>query len=141
MEHYRKLERMYDAAPTNTYFKPRLEIHEGEAEIKIEVREDFFHAAGAMHGAIYFKALDDATFFAANSVVLDVFVLTAHFEIDFIRPVFGGEIRAVGKVTKDTGKRIEAQGELFDSDGNLVARGMGFFARSKMPLDGVESYR
>ena len=79
MEHHRKLERMYAAAPINEYFKPRLRIGDGEAEIRIVVRDDFHHSAGAMHGVVYFKALDDSTFFAANSIVEDCFVLTAHF--------------------------------------------------------------
>ena len=134
MEHFRKLERMYAAAPINAYFRPSLTISEGEAEICMEVREDFHHAAGAMHGVIYFKALDDSTFFAANSIVRDVFVLTAHFEIDFLRPVVSGEIRAVARVTQEDDRRIEATGELFDCDGNLVGRGTGSFARSRLPL-------
>ena len=66
-EHYRKLERMYLAAPTNEYFRPAIAVDEGNAKIEIEVRRDFFHAADAVHGAVYFKALDDAAFFAASS--------------------------------------------------------------------------
>lgn len=133
-EHFRKLERMYAAAPINDYFQPALEIREGEAEIRMQVREDFHHAAGAMHGVVYFKALDDSTFFAANSIVQDVFVLTAHFELDFLRPVSSGEVHAIARVTRDTGRRIEATGELFDEAGNLVGRGTGSFARSNVPL-------
>jgi hypothetical protein len=33
------------------------------------VRPDFFHAAHAVHGSVYFKALDDAAFFAVASLV------------------------------------------------------------------------
>lgn len=138
--HYRKLERMYGKAPINDYFEPVLKIGKGTAEIRIQVREDFFHAADAMHGVVYFKALDDATFFAANSIVSDVFVLTAHFELDFLRPVTGGEVRAVAHVTKDGDRRIEATGELFDGEGNLVGRGKGFFARSKIKLTAKVHY-
>jgi uncharacterized protein (TIGR00369 family) len=140
MEHHRKLERMYALAPTNEYFAPRLLVGDGTAEVRITVRPDFHHAAGAMHGTVYFKALDDATYFAANSRVDDVFVLTAKFEIEFLRPVSSGEIRAHAQVTGDDGRRIEAAGELFDEEGRLVGRGKGSFARSKMALDSVESY-
>ena len=31
------------------------------------VRPDFFHAAGAVHGSVYFKLLDDAAYFDALS--------------------------------------------------------------------------
>ncbi len=74
-EHYRKLERMYAAAPVNAYFRPELKVSEGKAEVVIPVRPEFFHAAHAVHGAVYFKALDDASFFAVSSVVTDVFVV------------------------------------------------------------------
>jgi uncharacterized protein (TIGR00369 family) len=134
VEHYRKLERMYAVAPINAYFCPALLVEQGKATIEIEVREDFHHTAGAMHGAVYFKALDDATFFAANSLIDDVFVLTAHFEIEFLRPVVSGTIRAEATVTEQTGRRIHAKGELFDEKGNLVGRGRGEFARSKIRL-------
>lgn len=69
--HHRKLERMYLGAPINRYFRPRIEIGDGRAAVSIPIREEFFHAAHAAHGAIYFKALDDAAFFAANSLVED----------------------------------------------------------------------
>ena len=134
MSHMRKLERMYAHAPCNEYFAPRLTLSEGSAEIRIDVRPDFHHAAGAMHGVIYFKALDDATYFAANSLVDDVFVLTARFEIEFLRPVSTGEVRATARVTEDNGHRIQATGELFDETGKLVGRGTGHFARSQVPL-------
>jgi len=133
-QHHRKLERMYAAAPINDYFAPRLRIERGEAEIQIDVRTDFHHAAGAMHGVVYFKALDDATFFAANSLVEDVFVLTAGFEIQFLKPVIDGTVYARARVTEEEGPRIVAVGELFDSDNRLVGRGTGRFARSKIRL-------
>lgn len=134
MEHYRKLERMYAAAPINEYFAPRLRVEQGAAELQIDVRPDFHHAAGAMHGVVYFKALDDATFFAANSLVKDVFVLTASFEIEFLKPVTTGTIIARAHVTSEEEKRIVAVGELFDSADRLVGRGVGRFARSRLAL-------
>ena len=73
-EHFQKLERMYLGAPINRYFAPRIEISEGQAIVTLPVRDDFHHAAFAVHGAVYFKVLDDAAFFAVNSVVDDVFV-------------------------------------------------------------------
>jgi len=62
---------MYLAAPCNQYSRPKIDIADGTAEIRIAVRPDFFHAARAVHGSVYFKTLDDATFFAASSLVDD----------------------------------------------------------------------
>ena len=58
-DHFRKLERTYLAAPTNQYYKPQVHISEGEAEIVITVDPRFYHAADAVHGSVYFKALDE----------------------------------------------------------------------------------
>ena len=77
---------------------PTMCVDEGYAEVVIPVRQDFFHAAGAAHGAVYFKALDDAAFFAVNSLVNDVFVLTVSFNIYLTRPISQGEMKAVGQV-------------------------------------------
>lgn len=133
-EHFRKLERMYLKIAFNKYFQPTIHIREGEADIVFPVKPEFFHAAHAVHGAVYFKALDDATFFAANSLVEDVFVLTVSFTIYFTRPVSQGEMRARGKVTYASKRLFIAEGEIVDSNGNTISRGSGTFMPSKQPL-------
>lgn len=132
--HYRKLERMYRSAPINRYFRPELSVGEGSAEVVIAVREDFFHAANAIHGSVYFKALDDAAFFAANSLVRDVFVLTASFNIYLTRPVSSGNLRAVGKVVHRSRALILADAELITDDGKSAGRGNGAFMPSRIAL-------
>lgn len=133
-EHYRRLERMYAAAPINRYYEPVLRISEAKAELAIPVKPDFFHAAGAVHGSVYFKALDDAAFFAANSLVLDVFVLTATFNVYLTRPISSGELRATGTVVHRSPNLIVADSVAVDSDGRQVGRGSGTFMRSRIAL-------
>jgi uncharacterized protein (TIGR00369 family) len=132
--HYQRLERMYRSAPINRYFQPELKVGDGTAEIVIAVREDFFHAANAIHGSVYFKALDDAAFFAANSLVSDVFVLTVSFNIYLTRPVSSGTLRAVGKVVHRSKALILADAELTTEDGKSAGRGNGTFMPSKIAL-------
>lgn len=133
-EHHRRLERMYDKAPVNEYFAPKLAVGEGTAEVLIEVKPEFFHAANAVHGSVYFKALDDAAFFAANSVVEDGFVLTATFYIQLLRPISTGKMRAVGKLVQGGSTMLFAESVLYDDTGREIARGQGSFARSKIQL-------
>jgi uncharacterized protein (TIGR00369 family) len=133
-DHYRKLERMYHAAAINHYFRPVLRVGEGEAEVKIEVRPDFFHAAGAIHGSIYFKALDDAAFFAVNSLVPDVFVLTVSYNVYLLRPVSEGTLIAKGRVVHRSRQLFLAEAQLFDDQSRQVARGSGSFMRSTIAL-------
>ena len=139
-DHHRRLERMYLAAPVNRYFEPAIDIGDGTATVRLTVRPDFFHAAGAAHGAVYFKLLDDATFFAAASQVEDVFILTASFTIDFRRPVSEGPMIATGTVTGTEGRRIFASGTIVDGDGNELASGRGVFVRSRTRLSAELGY-
>ena len=130
--HFEILVAMYDSAPINKWFRPQLRIpEEGRAQIEMAVREDFYHAARAIHGAVYFKALDDATFFAVQSLVKDLFVVTSTFQLYFLRPVSEGNLLARGQVVSRSKRLYIAEGVLFDSRGKEVARGSGTF----MPRD------
>ncbi len=140
-EHYRKLESMYLHAPINEYYAPTMHISEGCAEVTIPVRPDLFHAAGAVHGAVYFKLLDDAAFFAANSLVDDVFVLTVSFNVYLTRPVSEGEMKATGRVVHRSRRLLIADAVVVDSTGKEVARGSGTFMRSGIALASVPGYR
>jgi uncharacterized protein (TIGR00369 family) len=140
-EHYRKLEQMYSKAPINDFFQPELRIEEGKATLTMEIRPDFFHAANAVHGSVYFKALDDATFFAAQSLVTDVFVLTVSFTIYFLRPLFEGRVKTVGQVVHQSQRLIVAEGKLLDEEERIAGMGSGTFMRSRVRLSPEIGYR
>jgi uncharacterized protein (TIGR00369 family) len=141
-EHFRRLERMYASAPINEFFAPRLQIVDpGVAELRLTIRPDFYHAAHAAHGAVYFKALDDATFFAANSLVEDVFVLTVSFNLYLTRPVSEGEVIATGRVVSRSKRLYIAEGVLVDARGREIARGSGTFMPSTRTLAADIGYR
>lgn len=140
-EHYRRLERMYHAAPCNEYYQPRLSIERGRTRLVIPVRPDFFHAAGAAHGSLYFKAMDDAAFFAVASLVPDVFVLTASLTTHLLRPVAKGEIVALGRVVQPGKQLFLAEAELFNDKNKLIGRAHGNFTRSAMPLSAEMGYK
>jgi len=140
-DHFRKLERMYLAAPTNQYYRPEIHVGDGTAEVRMAVRPDFFHAARAVHGSVYFKALDDATFFAASSLVHDVFVLTAAFNLVLLRPVSEGILSGTGRVVHRSKRLLIADGVLVDGDGKEIARGTGTFLPSTIRLSDDLGYR
>jgi uncharacterized protein (TIGR00369 family) len=133
--HFEILAAMYDRAPINKWFRPSLRIpEEGRAEIEMTVREDFYHAADAIHGAVYFKALDDATFFAAQSLVTDSFLVTSSFQLYFLRPVSEGRLLARGQVVSRSKRLYVVEGVLLDSRSKEVARGSGTFMPSSIQL-------
>jgi len=125
--HFRKLERMYHQAPITRLYGTRLEVRKGEADVTLPVKEEFFHAAGALHGSAYFRAMDDAAFFAANSVVEDRFVLTVAFNLHLTRPVTGGTLTARGRLVHHSRKLLVADAVLTDERDRQVARGTGTF--------------
>lgn len=140
-EHYRRLERLYRAAPANAYFQPEIHIEDGRAEVRLTVRPDFHHAANAVHGSVYFKLLDDATFFAASSLVDDVFVLTASFTLYLLRPISEGTMIARGTVVSRSTRLLIGEGVIVDSDNRELARGSGTFMPSRIPLDEKLGYQ
>lgn len=140
VEHFRRLERMYASAPVTRWFGTRLHIGDGETEVRLAVRPEFFHAAHAVHGSVYFPMLDDAAFFAANSRVREVFVLTVSFTVQLARPVTEGEMCARGRVRHGGGRLFLAESDLFDAAERFLGHGTGVFARSTIPLDEKVGY-
>ena len=141
-EHFRALERLYAAAPINQLFESRLEITEaGTARIFFEVDERYYHAAGAVHGTAYFKMLDDAAFYAANSLVSDRFILTTAFNLLFTRPLKSGPVIAEGRWVSGKRRVFVADARLVDGDGEEIARGTGTFMRSHIPLATLPGYK
>lgn len=141
--HFRSLENMYLAAPLNNlvYREVSVNISNGKAEISQLVEEKFFHAAGSLHGSVYFKLLDDAAYFAANSLVTDFFLYTTSFQIQILRPLKEGIIRAEGIVIKPGASVIIAESRLYDQRNKLAAIGQGQFMKSAVTFSEIESYK
>ncbi|MFT3794068.1 PaaI family thioesterase [Flavobacterium sp.] len=141
--HHRKLERMYLSAPVNReiYDGITIAVSDERAELTLPISDKFFHAAHTIHGSVYFKLLDDAAFFAVNSIVNDVFVYTVSFNIQLLRPVTGGLVRAVGELQFKSSNLFIADSVLYDQKGRVVGRGSGNFMKSKIELTETIGYQ
>lgn len=140
--HFRALESLYHAAPINRMFQSRLEIVEpGVARIHFVINESYHHAAGAAHGTSYFKMLDDAAFYAANSQVSDRFLLTTAFNLLLTRPIVAGPVIAEGRWVSGKRRVFVADARLIDAEGEEAARGTGTFMRSRIPLASLPGYQ
>ena len=140
--HLRALEALYASAPINQLFQSRLSLpRPGKSEISFTVSPESFHAAGAAHGTLYFKMLDDAAFYAANGFVSDRFLLTTAFNLHFTRPMRSGEARAEGRWLSGKRRVFVAEARFLDSEGEECARGTGSFMRSHIALSGLDGYR
>ena len=139
--HFRALERLYRSAPINAAFSSELSIEgEGRAQIAFDITEDVYHAAGAAHGTVYFKMLDDAAFYAANTLVTDRFLLTTAFNLHFTKPVREGRVIATGVWISGRRRVLVAESRLVDEEGEEIGRGTGTFMRSRIALSGLAGY-
>ena len=138
--HYLALESLYRAAPVNQRYQPEISVDEGRAEISIEIDERDFHSAGAVHGSVYFKMLDDAAFFAANTLERTYFVLTTSFTTYITRPVSKGKMRSVGRVVNRNRSQFIAEAVVYDDDDREIGRGTGIFVRSKLELSSADGF-
>lgn len=139
--HHRALESLYRAAPINRLFPSTLDITgEGLATIRFEVGESAYHAGGAVHGTAYFKMLDDAAFYAANSLVTDRFLLTTAFNLLFTKPLKSGPVFAEGRWVSGRRRVFIAEARLIDANGDEAARGTGTFMRSQIALSTLPGY-
>jgi uncharacterized protein (TIGR00369 family) len=139
--HHRALESLYQSAPINQLFTSHLEIvDDGFARIHFEITPSVFHAAGAAHGTAYFKMLDDAAFYAVNSLVTDRFVLTTAFNLLFTKPLKPGPATAEGRWISGRRRVYVADARLIDASGEEAARGTGTFMRSHIALSSLPGY-
>jgi len=137
--HFRALEAMYLSAPINQFYRPRIVISKEQVEIDIDQR--FFHPAGAVHGSVYFKLLDDAAGLAANVLEREVFAVTASFTTHMTRPVSGPLMRSVGRVVDQTRSQFLVESIVYDHNQRSVGRGNGVFMRGSVRLADSLGYR
>jgi uncharacterized protein (TIGR00369 family) len=138
--HHQKLERMYTNAPINDIFQTQLAVTRGSAKLHFEVRPEHHHAAKSAHGAVIFKALDDAAFFAAQSLVEDFFIVTVSFNVHLIRPIDHGRLHATGQILHHGKRLLLASANAYDEQDRLVAQGTGHFMPTHTPLTAVTGY-
>ncbi len=141
LEHFKRLENMYQAAPLNDFYLPVMKVSEGHAEISMDLNPKMFHAGQAVHGSVYFKMLDDAAFFAANSLEPEFFVLTTSFTTYLTKPISSGTMKAVGKIANYNRTQFIAEAVVYNSRNQEVGRGNGIFVRSNKKLMDVAGYK
>src|SRR5688500_13823019 len=140
--HFRALESLYRGAPINALCGSSIEIPAaGLARIRFDVPEASYHAAGAAHGTLYFKMMDDAAFYACNAMVSDRFLLTTAFNLVFTRPLKSGPVIAEGRWISGRRRVFVGEARLLMPDGEEAARGTGTFMRSHIPLSSLAGYK
>lgn len=141
MNHYERLLKMYARAPIHDFYKGiEMVIEPKKSTITLPIDARFFHGGMATHGSVYFKLLDDAAYFACQSEIDDFFIVTTSFNINLLRPITKGIIKAVGEVDFMSLNLFTASAKLYDEKGRLCGTGQGQFMKSRMALESVADY-
>lgn len=139
--HFEGLIRVFHSAPIQDLLKgAAIKLEEGKAEYQLEIKRDYFHAAESLHGAIYFKLLDDSAYFAAATLEREFFLLTKSYQIHFKRPVQENTLLAKGQVLSYSDKEVVAQSTIYNAQGKIVANGEGVFVKSRKLLVELPGY-
>ena len=133
---------MYLSAPINKFYSGiTVNISHERAELSLKVDSKYFHAANAIHGSVYFKMLDDAAFFAVNSIVPDIFVYTVSLNVQLLRPITKGIIKSVGELKFKSTNLFIADSTLYNEENKIVGRASGNFMKSKVALTEEIGYK
>jgi uncharacterized protein (TIGR00369 family) len=91
---------------------------------------------GRLHGGISSAILDETIGRAVNLTDPDAWGVTVELTLKFRKPVpTDGEIRAIGRITRDTRRIFEGTGEIVLDDGTVAVEASGRYL--KMPIDQI----
>lgn len=141
-DHYKKLENLYTKVNIGEFYDTtQMTVSQKHAEISLEIEPKYHMGLGLTHGSVYFRLLDDACFYACMSLEDETHLLTSRFNIEFLKPVISGKVIAKGKITHELKRGYHAESALYNSQGEMVAYGSGYFAKTKMLLSNIEAYK
>ena len=133
--HYKTLKECYEKANINKFYVPTASITDGKAEIRMPLKEDFYHYGRYQHGSVYFKMCDDAGYFAAQSQEYEHFLVTSSYNLYFLKPMKLGEMIAKAHIISKTKSQFICESIIYNQDDQVIARGSGVFMRSSISLD------
>jgi uncharacterized protein (TIGR00369 family) len=96
----------------------------GEVRLHFIARSDFANRHGTVQGGMLSAMLDSATGNAVMaSLPSDQTAVTTRLDTTFLKPAALGPLTAIARLVKNDGRSAEAEAELIDSQGQIVARG------------------
>lgn len=106
-------------------------IDDGEAELRLALKELHFNSFRVAHGGVSMTLLDVAMAHAARSINRERAdfgpgVVTIEMKTSFMRPG-EGELRAIGRLLHRTATLAFCEGEILGGDGERIAHATGTF--------------
>ncbi|WP_342511030.1 PaaI family thioesterase [Sporosarcina sp. FSL K6-1522] len=101
-------------------------IEEGNVQLKLSVREELLNSNGSIHGGVHASMLDTILGIAICSVT-KTSCLTINLNVSYLNTSTSGELFATGRILKQGYRTAMAEGEIYDSNGVLLAKAVGTF--------------
>ena len=127
----RKIREKFD---TNTF--PRSlgikldSIGNGRARLSLEVTKQHLQLAGVMHGGAIATLIDTAVAFAIVGVSdANARFTTVELKVNYLSAIHEGRVVAEARLIRDGRRIVVAECDLFDSNGQLAAKGLLTYIR------------
>ncbi len=112
------------------------ELENGELAAVFTPRTELQGYPGRLHGGIASTLLDETMGRAINARDSTVWGVTVELKVRFRRPVpLDREVRAICRITKDSGRLFESSGEIVLEDGTVAVEATGKYLR--LPIDKI----
>jgi acyl-coenzyme A thioesterase PaaI-like protein len=112
------------------------ELDNGELVGVFRPREEHQGYPGRLHGGLASAILDETIGRAINVADTHTWGVTVEFTARFRKPVpLDREVRAVGRITRDSSRLFEGTGEIVLDDGSVAVEAHGRYL--KMPIEGI----
>jgi uncharacterized protein (TIGR00369 family) len=112
------------------------ELDSGELVGVFQPREEHQGYPGRLHGGLASALLDETIGRAINVADTHTWGVTVEFTAKFRKPVpLDREVKAVGRITRDSSRLFEGTGEIVLTDGSVAVEARGKYL--KMPIEGI----
>lgn len=103
-----------------------IHFQKGNVLLKLPITQQLLNANGTLHGGVHATMLDLILGMAIRTTTKTRCV-TINLNINYLAPAVSGNIYASGKIIKQGYRTVIAEGELFDEQEKLLAKGVGTF--------------
>ncbi|MEE9539076.1 MAG: PaaI family thioesterase [candidate division NC10 bacterium] len=101
-------------------------VEGGQTEVLIQVTPFLLNRAQVLHGGVICTLMDEAIGWAVyNNLEEGSRAVTAEIKINFLAAATSGTITGRGRVIRQGKNLVTGEGDLFDQEGNHLARGLG----------------
>ncbi|MHB8869681.1 MAG: PaaI family thioesterase [Thermoleophilia bacterium] len=113
-----------------------LELENGELAGIFQPRPEHQGYPGRLHGGVSSAILDETIGRAINMTHDDAWGVTVELTVRYRKPVpLDAEVRAVGRITKDSTRLFEGTGEIVLADGSVAVEASGKYLR--LPIERI----